>query len=470
MQKKADFGILIADDDEAVLLALETILEAETEFQVKTTASGKGAMHILLEEKPDIALLDLTLADMNGIEILQQAKEKGVQAEIVLITGHGSIDTAVEAMRLGAYDYLTKPLQSKEIIRVLHRAAEKCRLVQKNRQLQEQVDHLTRYEDLIGKSAKMRELFCTLDAVAGSDAAVLVGGESGTGKELAAHAIHRKSTRSKGSFVAVNCAALPANILESELFGHVRGAFTGAVKDKMGYFEQASGGTIFLDEITEMPIELQAKLLRALETHTFRQLGGSKDMHVDVRVIAASNRDSQEAIREKNLREDLFYRLAVIEIDMPALRERPDDIPLLAHAFLKIFARTNQKKITGFANETLQLLMNYDWPGNVRELKNAIERAVILCASDSIRPKDLPPRIFTAESSVKVQLAEDADCVIVPIGTTVAEMEKLLIKRTLAHTKNNKTRAAGILGLSLKTLHNKLGRYSENGRKSEGDK
>lgn len=465
--------ILIADDDLSVCVALETILEEENNYIPEIVHSGKEAEILLLSERFDVALIDLTLEDHNGLEILRTARQAELPTEIILVTGHGSIDTAVEAMRLGAYDYLTKPVDSKDLLRIVKHAVEKANLLEQNRTLQNQLKSLTRYQDLIGKSNVMQELFQTLEAVAGSDASVLITGESGTGKELVARAIHQRSERRDGPFIAVNCAALPGNILESELFGHEKGAFTGAIKDKAGYFEQADKGTLFLDELTEMPYDVQAKLLRALETQTFRRVGGTRDIKVDVRVLAASNRQVHEAVAEKQLREDVFYRLAVVEIDLPPLRERVEDIPLMASDFLRRFASANNKTIRRFTPEAMEVMLNYPWPGNVRELRNAIERAVILCKADEIQVNDLPPRIRGAVESNNTSASGHAAAVIpanlvaVPLGTTVEEMERQLILRTLEMQGNNKTRAAEVLGISLKTLHNKLNRYArEDGLKS----
>ncbi|MCA9740996.1 MAG: sigma-54-dependent Fis family transcriptional regulator [Deferribacteres bacterium] len=462
MAKAQQARILIVDDEESVCFALETILSENGTYAVETRDAGKKAMAELQQNHYDLALVDLTLQDLDGLSILRQAREQNLQTEIVLVTGHGSIDTAVEAMRLGAYDYLTKPVDSKDLLRVVNHALERSQLMRQNRDLQDQIKTLTRYQDLIGKSSVMQELFRTLEAVAASDASVLITGESGTGKELVAHAIHKRSERSAAPFVAVNCAALPANILESELFGHEKGAFTGAVKDKAGYFEQAHSGTLFLDELTEMPFEIQAKLLRALETQTFRRVGGSRDIKVDVRVLAASNQNIQDAVENKVLREDVFYRLAVVEVELPALRERVEDIPLIASELLRKFAKATNKSIQSFAPDAMELMLNYAWPGNVRELRNAIERAVILSRGDHIEPTDLPPRLrqvgAISDSEAK---SLPANMVAVHLGTTVEEMERQLILRTLEMQGNNKTRAAEVLGVSLKTLHNKLNRYAQ---------
>ncbi len=464
-QNEIKTRILIADDDESVTFAMESILQASGIYEVHTASSGAAALKALQTRAFEVAFLDLKMPDLDGLEIIERVKNAGVTTEIIMITGHASIDTAVAAMRCGAYDYLPKPVDSNDLLRVVQHAIERSALMRQNQQLQNQVASLTRYNTIIGKSAAMQTLFQTLDAVAGSDATVLILGESGTGKELVAHAIHQESGRKEGAFVAVNCAALPATILESELFGHEKGAFTGAVKDKKGLFSQADGGTIFLDEIAEMPFELQAKLLRVLETGIFRAVGSQSETHVDVRLLAATNQEPQQAVAEKRLREDLYYRIAVVELELPALRERIEDIPLLANDFLSRFAAANAKNIDGFAPETLESLLNYDWPGNVRELRNAIERAVILCRSAVISPGNLPPRIKKSAPlpATACETGYDGEVVVFPVGMPLAAVEKKMILDTLAGCKNNKTRAAKVLGVSLKTLHNKLGRYHEDG-------
>lgn len=450
--------VLIADDDPSVLSALETILEAEGGYQLVLVENGKTAFERLQEQSFDAALIDLSFEDMHGLEILLQAKKQGVETEIILITGRGSIGTAVEAMRRGAYDYLTKPVESRELLRILQHAVEKYRLQRSNRAMQQRLATLSSYEGLIGKSAAMQKVYELIEAAAPADISVLITGESGTGKELVARALHNQSKRQNGPFLAINCAALPATILETELFGHVKGAFTGAGRDKAGYFEQADGGTLFLDELADMPFDLQAKLLRVLETHSFRRVGGRKEITVDMRILAATNRNPEEAVASGRLRDDLYFRLAVMEINTPPLRERTEDIPLLAQDFLRRFSASSGKNITRIAEKTMHILMAHAWPGNVRELRNAIERAVVLCRGTEILPEHLPPRLARQQAAAS-PAPDGGEALHIPIGTPVAQAEKHLILRTLASCKNNKTRAAEILGVSLKTLHNKLGRY-----------
>jgi DNA-binding NtrC family response regulator len=442
--------ILLVDDEPGVISALETLLD-ET-YMILTATSGTEAWQLLQDEEVAVAIVDLSLPDLSGLDLLRRLREKNLPTELIMVTGFGSIDSAVEAMRNGAYDYLTKPVESGRLKQVIAKAIEKNALTLSNRAMATQLRELTRYEDLIGQSEPMREIYKLTEAVAKSDASILISGESGTGKELVARAIHQRSSRNNSPFVPVNCSALPTDILENELFGHEKGAFTGALNEKPGCFELADQGSLFLDEIGEMPYELQAKLLRALEERKFRRLGGRKEIAVDVRVIAATNRDARRAVKEKTLREDLFYRLAVVEIELPPLRERIGDLPLLAQEFLQRYAAKSGKRIQGFSREALETLSRHIWPGNVRELRNVVERAVLLCSSRQITVTDLPKYLFDQEDSAEIHI---------PIGTTMEEAERRIILRTLAAQNNNKTHAAEVLDISLKTLHNKLARYRQ---------
>ena len=442
--------VLLVDDEPAVLAALETLLEDL--YAVVTAASGETAWQILQDEEIAVASVDLSLPDLSGLDLLRRLGEKGLPTELIMVTGFGTIDSAVEAMRHGAYDYLTKPVEGARLKQVIAKAIEKNALTVSNRAMATQLRELTRYEDLTGQSEAMREIYKLVEAVAKSDASTLITGESGTGKELVSRAIHQRSSRVKAPFIPVNCSALPADILENELFGHERGAFTGALNEKAGCFELADHGTLFLDEIGEMPYELQAKLLRALEEKKFRRLGGRKEIEVDVRVIAATNRDARRAVKEKTLREDLFYRLAVVEIELPPLRERIGDLVLLGQEFLQRYAAKSGKRIHSFSREALETLSRHTWPGNVRELRNVIERAVLLCSGRQIVLADLPKYLFDREDSAEIHI---------PLGTSLDESERRIIQRTLAAQNNNKTRAAEVLGISLKTLHNKLSRYRQ---------
>ncbi len=442
--------VLVADDEGYIVKALHALLYAEG-YEVATAFSGSEALAKLQSDEYAVVLVDLTLPDLNGIELLTQMKRKNILTETIIITGKGTVSTAVEAMKRGAYDYLEKPVAPDRLKTIIVKAIERYHLVVSHRKLERELKHLTRYEELVGQSKEMQKVYKLIDAVADTTANVVITGESGTGKELVARAIHKKSSRRDGPFVAINCSAFPTEILENELFGHEKGAFTGALKEKPGCFELADKGTLFLDEICEMPLETQAKILRALEERRYRRLGGKHEIEVDVRVISASNKKLEQAVEDKTLREDIYYRLSVVEIELPPLRDRPSDIPLLMNEFLKLFSETNGKNVNKFSPRAFEILNRYHWPGNVRELKNTIERAVVLCKSDTIEVTDLPDRIINPNGSKHE--------IHIRIGTTLELSERELILKTLEHVNNNKTRAAQILGISLKTLHNKLNQY-----------
>ncbi|MCI0511971.1 sigma-54 dependent transcriptional regulator [candidate division KSB1 bacterium] len=446
----AEEKILVADDEVYTLEALVALLEADG-YTLETATNGADALKKLMDAPFALVLADLKMPELDGLELLTEIKHADLLTEVIIITGKGSIHTAVSAMKNGAYDYLTKPVEADRLRSIVPKALEHHRLLVSYRHLETQLRNLTRYESLIGQSAQMKEVYQVIDAVADSTANVVITGESGTGKELVARAIHNKSSRANGPFVAVNCAAFPREILENELFGHEAGAFTGALKEKPGYFELANGGTIFLDEVGEMPLEIQAKFLRVLEERKFRRLGGKKEISVDIRIISATNRNLNQALEDKSLREDLYYRLCVVEIEMPPLRDRLGDIELLALDFLKFFSSKNKKPVKNISPKCLINLAQYSWPGNVRELKNVIERAVILSRSDTLEVTDLPTRI--------VDTRPDSRILNIPLGTSLDECEKEIILRNLDYVQNNKTHAAKMLGISLKTLHNKLNQY-----------
>ncbi len=444
--------ILIADDEESIRVGLTALLEEEG-YSVTSACDGVEALNLLQNGEFGLLLADLKMPEMDGLEILEWIKNQGLLTEVIIITGKGSIATAVDAMKMGAYDYLTKPVEPDRLRSIIPKALEHHRLLVSYRELERKVKHLTHYEDIIGQSPKMHEIYRMIEAVADSTANVIITGESGTGKELVARAIHRKSSRKNEPFIALNCSAFPEQILENELFGHEKGAFTGALNEKPGCFELAHRGTLFLDEIGEMQLETQAKILRALEERRFRRLGGKKEIEVDVRVLAATNRNLKQALENKLLREDLYYRLAVVEIDLPPLRERLEDIGLLIEEFLTFFNQKNNKKVKGFTIACDQILMQYPWPGNVRELKNVIERAVILTQGEKIDTAVLPERILNYDSEVRM--------ITIPVGSTLENAERELLFKTLEFKNNNKTKTAKILGISLKTLHNKLARYKK---------
>jgi DNA-binding NtrC family response regulator len=446
----AEEKILVADDEVYTLEALVALLEADG-YALETATNGAVALKKLMDFPFALVLADLKMPELDGLELLTEIKQADLLTEVIIITGKGSIHTAVTAMKNGAYDYLTKPVEADRLRSIVPKALEHHRLLVSYRHLETQLRNLTRYESLIGQSAQMKEVYKTIDAVADSTANVVITGESGTGKELVARAIHNKSNRASGPFIAVNCAAFPREILENELFGHEAGAFTGALKEKAGYFELANGGTIFLDEVGEMPLEIQSKFLRVVEERKFRRLGGKKEISVDIRIISATNRNLNQALEDKSLREDLYYRLCVVEIEMPPLRDRLGDIELLALDFLKFFSAKNKKPVKNISPKCLISLAQYSWPGNVRELKNVIERAIILTHSDALDVTDLPARIVDARP--------DSRILNIPLGTSLDECEKEIILRSLDYVQNNKTHAAKMFGISLKTLHNKLNQY-----------
>ena len=457
MAQNADYRILIADDEPSITAGLSALLEIE-DYRVATVNNGAEALKLLRKGNFDLILADLMMPGLTGLDILREVNKAKLAIEVIIITGQGSIDTAVEAMKEGAYDYLTKPVDPKRIRSIIPKALERHELVRrnqrlkaKNRQLEQTLKGLSKFGDLIGSHEKMRQVYDIIDAVADTTANVLITGESGTGKELVAAAIHQKSSRAGGPFIAVNCSAFPRDILENELFGHEKGAFTGAVKEKAGCFEMADGGTLFLDEIGEMPPDTQSKLLRILEERRFRRLGGTKEITVDVRVLAATNREIKTALKEGTLREDLYFRLSVMDIELPPLRQHMSDLMLLTDEFLQSFNQRNNKDVQAFSPECLDLMKTYHWPGNVRELRNMVERAVILCKGDTVELQHLPRHMFFPETGGD----EDA----VQLGKPLHEIEKEIIFKTLEKTNNNKTKAAQILGISLKTLHNKLNKY-----------
>ena len=386
--------ILIADDDRSITEGLGAILSDEG-YEIEVALDGQKAIDRLASDAFGVALADLMMPKLDGLTLLKEIQTRDITTECIIITGQATVDSAVQAMRQGAYDYIEKPLNAEKLNRLkalIPKALDKFNVRQKNKELASTIEGLTHYGELTGQSEAMRSVYRIIDAVAPSSASVLILGESGTGKELVARAIHNKSERAKGPIFALNCAALPKDILENELFGHEKGAFTGSTNEKAGAFEMAHGGTIFLDEVAEMAPDIQVKLLRALESRTIRRLGGKREISVDIRVVAATNQNLQKAIADGELREDLYYRLAVVEIYLPPLRERLGDVKLLANEFLARYAQQNGKKVTGFDNDAWSWILNYRWPGNVRELKNAVERAVIMSAGPVIGVADIAPR------------------------------------------------------------------------------
>jgi two-component system NtrC family response regulator len=448
-------SILIIDDKDSMRQMLSRTLESEG-YEVETAKDGEGGLEKAKEKKYDLILADLKLPKMDGIEVLSSLKDLDPEVAVIMMTAYGTIESAVEAMKQGAFDFLAKPFDTDHLNVLIKRALENRRLVAENILLREELAHNLGYAEIIGKCEKMKEVSRLIQKVASSDTSVLLLGESGTGKELFARAIHNLSPRTKASYVAINCAAIPRELLENELFGSEKGAYTGAVARKMGKFEIAEGGTIFLDEVGDLDIALQAKLLRVLQNRTFERLGGTKTISVDVRLIAASNTDLKKAIEKNLFREDLYYRLSVFPITIPPLRERREDIPDLAEYFVKKYCAEMKKPKKNISKEALALLDKYHWPGNVRELENTIERAIILCEGKSILPEHLAIRIPTPN---EIRLREGAG--LKEVGQYAqAEAERALIVRILTQVRGNKRKAAQALKIDYTTLFEKIKRYS----------
>ena len=451
--------VLVVDDDKLILRFLEEFL-TQKGFEPTLATDGKEAESIFSSEEFDVVLSDVMMPDIDGIELLRRIKEKDPEVPVILITAFGEVETAVEAMKKGAYDYITKPFNYDSLLLALKRAAEKFSLVKKNRQLSDALRKKHHFENIIASSGQMEEVFFLISKVASSNASILIHGESGTGKELVARAIHDHSSRKDGPFIAVNCAAIPRELMESELFGHVKGSFTGAIADKKGKFELADGGTIFLDEIGDLDISLQAKILRALQEREFERVGGTKAIRVNIRLIAATNKDLARAMKEGSFREDLFYRLSVIPLRIPPLRERSEDILYLAEHFLGKYNQENGKNIKGIDPEAMQALKTYDWPGNVRELENCMERAVVMAESDRIRLSDLPLALQSGRVEEAGPLGgESKKGVSWELCRPIREIEKEYILRTLEEMKGNRTRTAEVLEISVRGLHGKLKEY-----------
>jgi len=445
-------------------------------MQAETASDGREALEKLERFAADVIVTDMNMPGVDGFGLLRALRESGEMPPVIVVTAFGNVETAVRTVHeLGAFWYVEKPIQPNVLQVLLRRAGAHSGLRNEKKALERQLQYKGSVGELVGGTGRMQEIFSLLQQAAPSKACVLVSGESGTGKELVARTIHALSPRRNGPFVAINCAALPETLIESELFGHEKGSFTGASERRAGCFELAQHGTLLLDEIGEMPMGTQAKLLRILEDSRVRRLGGKAEFEVDVRVVAATNKVPDEAVRGGHLREDLYYRLNVFHIHLPPLRERKEDIPSIAESLLADLNRKHDTRVTELSPEVVEALQRHDWPGNVRELRNALERAVILAGEGAVRMENLPVILQPQAAAAPVAMAATAaagqttttsdvsaaesDAVRVPIGTTVGEAEKNLILRTLEHTRNNKTRAAEILGISLKTLHNKLKEY-----------
>jgi len=444
--------ILVADDEAASRKGLKALL-SNWGYEVEEASDGEEALQRAVAFLPAVVVADLVMPKLDGLGLLKAIQEELPFATVIILTGHGTIETAVDAMKHGAYDYATKPVDVPRLRILIQRALEKGEAVREVTLLRRRLKKVWGFGKLVGKSKAMQEVYRLIDLAAPTSAPVLISGESGTGKELVAHILHELSPRGQRAFVAVNCSAIPESLLESEIFGHERGAFTGAMERRVGCFELANEGTIFLDEIAEMSTATQAKFLRILEDGTVRRLGGKQEIKIDVRVLAATNKDPLKAIKDGALREDLYYRLNVFTLPLPALREKGEDIPLLIQAFVEELNVKYEKRIKSVDEAALQTLLRHPWPGNVRELRNTIERAMIVCETDLVASRHLPPSIASETKG------DGPDSITVPFGISLEEAEKDLIRRTLASVNNNKTKAAEILGISLKTLHNKLHRY-----------
>ncbi len=447
--------ILVVDDEAAMREVLEMRLQ-EWGFEVCLAEDGIEGKEMAESYDPDIVISDVIMPQVSGMDLLRSLKAGDPDRPIILVTAQASIDLAVDAMKQGAQDFVTKPIDYPKLKLILKAAEQEIDLRRESRRLASQLERGAGFGDFVGTSKMMREVYDLISSIANSDASVIITGESGTGKELAARTIHELSPRSKGPFIAINAAAIPENLMESEMFGHERGAFTGATGVQAGCFELANRGTLFLDEIAEMPLALQPKLLRVLEDQRVRRVGGSQEFQVDVRVLAATNKEPREAVENGKLREDLFYRLNVFTVALPPLRERKSDISLLAQAFIREFNAKHNAQVESCRIEALELLKVYSWPGNVRELRNIMERAVILAKGPWIEPSHLPAYILNSPAS------ESGSKIVLPIGVTAAEAEKELILRTLRLTGNNKAEAARQLGLDVKTIRNKLKAYGIN--------
>src|SRR5262245_24183355 len=443
--------VLVVDDEEASRTGVARLLAAWG-YEVEEAADGLSALDRARTLLPALVITDLIMPGLDGLALLRALQEELPFAAVILLSGQGSIDTAVAAMKEGAYDFLTKPVDVSRLKVLIPKAVERAEAVREVALLRQRVKQVWGVGEVVGTSAPMQEVYRLIELAAPTTAPVLITGESGTGKELVARTLHQRSPRGRGPFVAVNCAAIPETLLESEIFGHEKGAFTGALERRPGCFELAHEGSIFLDEIGEMTSATQAKFLRILQDGVVRRLGAKAEIRVDTRVIAATNRDPIQAMREEKFREDLYYRLNVVSIPLPPLRERREDIPLLVQAFIEEFSGKYGKRISGVDDAAREALLARPWPGNVRELRNTIERAAIVCDGEVITLAHMPPAATLRPVASKP--GDRADALTVPVGTSLDDAEKSLILKTLAGNGNNKTQTAQILGISLKTLHN----------------
>jgi two-component system response regulator HydG len=452
--------LLVADDDPGLREGLDRALAREG-YRVILASDGRAALERVQAGGIDLIVTDLKMPGLTGLELLRAAKAISPDVDVILLTAFGTVEEAVKAMKDGAYDFLTKPFRREQLVKLIEKALERRALILQNRALRQQLEDLRTKGQVIGTSPVFRRLMTLVEQVANSSATVLIQGESGTGKELVARAIHEQSPRRAGPFVAVNCAALPETLLESELFGYEKGAFTGAVGRKEGRFELAHGGTLFLDEVADLSLVTQPKILRVLQEGEFERLGGTRTLQVDVRVVAATNQELAQMVRERRFREDLYYRLNVITVHVPPLRERPEDVPLLAEHFLRIYAAKNNRQLEGFTREAVERLEAYRWPGNVRELENVVERAVVLARGTRVDADALPQELAGVKRPPR-------DAILDLVGTPLDEIEQRLLDETLRITGGNKTQAARLLGIDVRTVARKLERREDAGETADG--
>jgi two-component system, NtrC family, response regulator HydG len=445
--------LLVADDDPGLRESLERTLTREG-YRVVLASDGRAALERVQAGGVDLIVTDLRMPGLTGLELLRAAKAIMPDVDVILLTAFGTVEEAVKAMKDGAYDFLTKPFRREQLIKLVDKALERRDLIEQNKALKKQLEDIRAKGQMIGASPAFRRMLTLVDQIADSSATILIQGESGAGKELVARTIHERSGRRAGPFVAVNCAALPETLLESELFGYEKGAFTGAVGRKEGRFELASGGTLFLDEVADLSLVTQPKILRVLQEGEFERLGGTRMLQVDVRIVAATNQDLSEMVKEKRFREDLYYRLNVITVRVPPLRERHEDVRVLAQHYLRVYAAKNGRKLEGFSNEALERLESYAWPGNVRELENLIERTVLLARKDRIDAEDLPEEVAGVKRPPR-------DAILELVGTPLADIEQRLLDETLRITGGNKTQAAKLLGIDVRTVARKLERRED---------
>ena len=450
--------LLVADDDPGLRESLERTLTREG-YRVVLASDGRAALERVQAGGVDLILTDLRMPGITGLELLRAAKAIAPDVDVVLLTAFGTVEHAVSAMKEGAYDFLTKPFRREQLLKLVAKALERRALINTNRELQRQLEALRGPRTAIGMSPAFRRMITLVEQVADSEATVLIQGESGSGKELVARMIHEGSPRRARAFVAVNCAALPETLLESELFGYEKGAFTGAAGRKEGRFELADGGTLFMDEVADLSVVTQPKILRVLQEGEFERLGGTRSLRVDVRVVAASNQDLAQMVRDKRFREDLYYRLNVITVTVPPLRDRHEDVRVLAEHFLRLYAAKNNRKLDGFTPEALERLESYRWPGNVRELENVIERSVVLARGNRIGAEDLPTEVGGVKPPPR-------DALLALIGTPLDEIERRILDETLRITGGNKTQAAKLLGIDVRTVARKLERREDSGEET----